>query len=605
MITINPSIRQPNECKDVELRQVLSHFKNKDNHNIDKLRAESDKDAQNKMKMDLPVVIFGGTFSTRSNKGLKQASGLMILDFDCESQAESDKILSIIKSDEYIHAYFKSTRGLGWKALVRIPVVKNDEEYKLYWNAIEEHFPNVDSACKDISRACFYSYDPELVYKAKSKIWDKKKNPNIQRASQKISKNTNYTLVNKALNVIRKANEGERHTKILNASRLCGGWVASGKVDYQEAQRLLEQEAYHIDPKDFATNKKAIVDGLEHGMRSPLDDEKYFAQQSVEEKFDKIYWTASDVEDEIESKFEIGIEGGYKTGYAELDEIYSMHLGYTTYIYGAPFSGKSQVWYDLLKNMSFKYGLKHAVYSPETGDASDIIITLIEMVAGADFYNTYGNKMSHEKMIEARKFVDEHFIVIDPAMESMTVDEMIASVELIERVYNTKIHTLTIDPWNDLYHDMKEQNYREDKYLEVFLKKLRVTAKFNNWHICVVTHVQDQQKERQGTVQYYPPATFREIAGGQTWSRRGFMMSSIWRPPTGLNEFRDIPLQGNETFWLQQKYKPQWAGSAGFAILRYDSKRHCYYTGKLGLEKYANLKKETTTSGLYSDEAPF
>lgn len=603
-VTINPSVREPNTCEHVELSQVLSQFKNKDKHGIEDLRKIEDPDEQQKQKIDLPVVVFGGTFETRKNSGLIEASGLMILDFDCYSEAESEKIYNKIKNDKYILSFFRSTRGYGYKALVRIPQVENDKEYKKYWNAVEKRFPNVDPACKDICRACFYTHDPELVYNPKAEIWDKKEDDNIQRASKKVSKNTNYSLINRALNVIRRASVGERHNKILSASRLCGGWVASGKVDYQEAQRLLEQEARAIDPDDFRTNQKAITDGLDHGMRSPLDEDKFWAEEKIEEKFDKIYWTLSDVDDEVDTKYEIGLEDGYKTGYPQLDELYNLHLGYTSYIYGAAFSGKSLIWFDIIKNMSYRYGMRHVIFSPETGSATDVHIKLIELVAGGDFYDKGHGRMTKQELKEAKEFVDRHFIVIDPGMETMTLEDLVASCEMIERVFNTKIHTLTIDPWNDLHHDMKDYNYRDDQYLEASLRKLRVVAHFNNWHITVITHTRDQAFEGKGEKKYQPPATFREIAGGQAWSRRGFMMSSIWRPPLWMEDFDGMQLEGNETFWIQQKYKPEWAGSRGKAVLKYDAKKKCFYTGN-SLKKYAILDPESKSQQDYAEEAPF
>ena len=604
-VTINPSVRQPKDCEHVDLQQILARFKNNDKNGLQELRELNDPDEQQKRKIELPVVVFQGTFSERKNSSLIESSGLMILDFDCYSQAESDKIKTQLSTDEYVFSYFKSTRGFGYKALIRIPKVKDDKEYKEYWNAVEKRFPNVDPACKDICRACFFTYDPGLVINKSAKIWDKKESDNIQRASKKVSRNTNYSLINKALNVIRRASVGERHNKILAASRLCGGWVASGKVDYQEAQRLLEQEAMAVDPDDFDTNKKAVSDGLDHGMRDPLDEDTFFAEERIEEKFDKIYWTLSDVKDDIDSKYEIGLDQGYKTGYPELDDLYNLHLGYTTYIYGASFSGKSLIWFDLIKNMSYRYGMRHVVFSPETGSATDVHIKLIELVAGGDFYDKGFGKIRPDELAEAKKFVDEHFIVVDPGMEVMTLDDLIASCEMIERVFNTKIHTLTIDPWNDLYHDMKDHNFRDDQYLEKQLRKLRVTAHFNNWHITVITHTRDQAFVGEGVKRYQPPATFREIAGGQAWSRRGFMMSSIWRPPPWMEEFNGMQLEGNETFWVQQKYKPEWAGSRGIACLRYNAKRKCFYTGKKGLEKYAQLTPEKESQKTYSETAPF
>lgn len=605
IVTINPSVRQPNECEHVKLEKILARFKNNDKNGLQEIRELDDPDEQQKRKIELPVVVFGGKFSERKNSGLIEASGLMILDFDCYSQAESDKIKNQLSGDEYILSYFRSTRGYGYKALVRIPIVESDKEYKQYWNAVEKRYPNVDPACKDICRACFFTYDPELVLNKDAQVWDKKESDNVQRASKKVSKSTNYSLINKALNVIRMASVGERHNKILAASRLCGGWVASGKVDYQEAQRLLEQEAMRIDPDDFKTNKRAVEDGLDHGMRDPLDDEQFFQEEKIEEKFDKIYWTLKDVDDEIESKYEIGLEDGYKSGYPDLDELYTLHLGYTTYIYGAAFSGKSLIWFDMLKNYSYRYGMKHVVFSPETGSATDVHIKLIELVAGADFYDKGYGKMTPEALKEAKTFVDKHFIVIDPGMERMTLDDLVASCEMIERVFNTKIHTLTVDPWNDLHHDMSDFNYRDDQYLERQLRKLRVVSHYNNWHIAVITHTRDQAFEGKGAQKYQPPATFREIAGGQAWSRRGFMMASIWRPPEWMDDFNQMNIEGNETFWIQQKYKPEWAGSRGTAILKYDAKNKCFYTGT-AMKNYANLDPEQEAEQTYiEDEVPF
>ena len=604
IVTINPSVRQPNDCEHVELSKILARFKNNDKNGLEELRNLEDADEQQKRKIELPVVVFGGKFSERKNSGLIESSGLMILDFDCYSQSESDKIKDQLSDDEYILSYFKSTRGFGYKALIRIPKVSGDEEYKKYWNAVEKRYPNVDPACKDICRACFFTYDPNLVYNKDAKLWDKKEGDNLNRASKKVSKSTNYELINKALNVIRMAQVGERHNKILAASRLCGGWVATGKVDYQEAQRLLEQEAMRIDPKDFKTNKKAVEDGLDHGMRDPLDEDQFFKEEKIEQKFDKIYWTLSDVNDEIESKYEIGLEDGYKSGYESLDDLYNLHLGYTTYIYGAAFSGKSLIWFDLIKNYSYRYGMRHVIFSPETGSATDVHIKLIELVAGADFYDKGFGRMSKEKLEKAKAFVDEHFIIIDPGMETMTLDDLVASCELIERVFNTKIHTLTIDPWNDLHHDMSDVNFRDDQYLEKNLRKLRVIAHFNNWHITVITHTRDQAFEGSGKNKYQPPATFREIAGGQAWSRRGFMMASIWRPPEWMDTLDDKPLEGNETFWIQQKYKPEWTGSRGTAILKYDVKNKCFYEGG-EIDKYANLKPNKEAEQTYADRAPF
>src|SRR5690625_2431179 len=143
-VTINPNVQQPNECTDVSVLQVLKHFKNKDEHDIIKLRRETDSERQQQMKLELPVVIFGGTFKTRSTTGLVEASGFVCLDFDCDSLDESHKIKDQIDGDPYIFSYFLSTRGIGWKALVRIPKVDDDYEFLVYWSVINNYYDGID-----------------------------------------------------------------------------------------------------------------------------------------------------------------------------------------------------------------------------------------------------------------------------------------------------------------------------------------------------------------------------------------------------------------------------------------------------------------------------
>lgn len=573
-VSLFPSVRDTTTVKDVDVMTVLQNFKKKDSHNIEALR-KMPIEQQNQAKMNLPVVIFGGTFSERRSSALVNASGLMVLDFDCESKSESERIEEICKNDEYIWAYFRSTRGLGWKALVQIPKVKDDQEYKEYWNAINNHFPDIDAACKDIARSCFYSYDPNLVIKKKFKKFTEKETFKVSNSvRKKMSRGTDYNLINKALNLIRTADKGTRHNTILKAARLCGGWIAAGKVDYQEAERLLIQEAYKFNPDDGRTNDKTIKDGIEHGMREPLDDEQFFTQEKLEQKYEKLYYTLADVEDELERKREEGIPEGYTTGHPQFDEKYRLHLGYTTYIYGAPFSGKSLVWFHILKRYSIKYGMKHVIFSPETGSASDIMITLMEMYAGSRFYRNKGMSMTEDEYKAARDFVDEHFIVIDPKQQTMNLDELIASCEIIERVYNVKIHTVTIDPFNDL--DANFGNDPRDIWLEKQLRKARVTAMVNNWHICIITHTRDQQGVRTTDGVFYDIPTFRDVAGGQAWSRRGFMMMAVFRPAEKQTEVRGITLTKNSALIDIQKYKPKWAGDRGTVHWQYNVNNHEY-----------------------------
>lgn len=601
-VTLCPSIYRPREVKYRSFVTVLQAFWSDESikERVENVRNAPDKEAYADAKNELPIVIFGGQFSERNNEGLVRSSGLMVLDFDVHTEYESQKLRGQLEQDEYVYAFFLSTGGLGYRALVKIPEVTSDDEYKTYFYAINERYPNIDGACKDVARASFYTFDPDLVIKDDSKVWTEKREleekKNLKHTQYPINKDNDYTLANRVLNIIRYAVEGERHNKILKASRLMGGYVAAGDIEYHEGERLLKQEAQAIDPKDYRTNEKAVEDGMRDGMKEPVKDDKTLKKEEKRNELGKIYFTAKDAEPSIFHKYKHGIGEGWTVGYPSVDQIYKIFPGYFTTIYGSSFSGKSLIWFDFLKNLSHRYGLKHCIFSPETGSYDDVFIKLIEMAAERDFYDEYGNQMSEEDLRKAKDFVDRHFIVIDPGEHSLDLETSIEYLQIIERYYNVKVNTFTADPWNDLDHPMHEDNFREDKYLEKAIKKVRLAAHYNDWHICVITHSRDQRLVHDPTdnVKYYPPATFREIAGGQTWSRKGFQMASVWRPPKGLNEINGTKLEGDgsETLWFQQKYKPDWAGEIGVAKLKLDPKRHRFYEEAENGYKYADLSKK-------------
>ena len=102
--------------------------------------------------------------------------------------------------------------------------------------------------------------------------------------------------------------------------------------------------------------------------------------------------------------------------------------------------------------------------------------------AMADFYPTYNNRMSEEQKKEARNFIDAHFIVVDPDDEVLTLETFYTYVDIIERVYNVKIHTTTVDPFNEMHHDFAKYNNRQDMYIEAMLGMIRRNARTTNRH---------------------------------------------------------------------------------------------------------------------------
>lgn len=608
-VSVYENIYKTNEPKEVSVESILKRFKSEDKHGIAAMcdMSKSDYDAK---KKSLPAVSFGGTFEKRSSKALKTSSGLLTLDIDNLSPDSLKSVKNKLKNFDSTYAVFKSPSGKGLKALIRIENVANDDEYKVYFDKLKRVFPSMDNSGKDISRLCFFCYDPELYINRDASVLS------IEvKSTNKVNKKKNdYSLISRICNIIRHAEAGERHNKILKAARLAGGYIASGAFEYEEAFRILQNEADEIQ-EDTRDSEAAIRDGLKDGQNHPLDPKDLNTDLKGEEKLielGKIYHRAEDVQMEIQDLFDNGNRKGYDTGHRDIDKHWSCLLGSTTYIYGAPYCGKTQWLFEVLICLSERHGLKHAILSPETGKAAQIFAEIIAMVAEKDFYKDYNKQMSIQEMWDAYDFVARHFIIVDPDDKIITYQDFYMYIDEIERVYETKVSTTTIDPWNELYHDLKGFGGRQDMYLEIALSQVRNNAQMNQRHNFLLTHVVDQKLVIDGNVRYYPIPTYREIAGGQAWSRKGMSMLSVWRPVKGLNNEHGEPFEVNETVIQCQKSKPKGVGSTGQFSMLYHANKHRYTdlygnfaSNKKQKEKRLEESKESIPYNGYDEEIGF
>ncbi len=128
---------------------------------------KSAADAIRAMKADmLPAICWAGIFTRRANDALAQHSGLMVVDFD-HLGATMENSKAALTEDPHVLAVFVSPSGDGLKAIVRVAANDTDTHRRCFF-AAEQYFRDkyhleADPHCKDVSRACFVSYDPALV----------------------------------------------------------------------------------------------------------------------------------------------------------------------------------------------------------------------------------------------------------------------------------------------------------------------------------------------------------------------------------------------------------------------------------------------------------
>jgi hypothetical protein len=164
--------------KDISVFKIFDLIKEGEYKNeIALIRLESDKKERNDLKIKLPIVTFTGIFSSRANANLKKHSGLLCLDIDDVSSFNLEEVREKINNDNYTFCCFLSPSGNGFKVLVRIPFIDNNEDYLDYYLEVQKHYnkySKTDDSTKDISRACFLSYDKELYLNNDSELFTDK-----------------------------------------------------------------------------------------------------------------------------------------------------------------------------------------------------------------------------------------------------------------------------------------------------------------------------------------------------------------------------------------------------------------------------------------------
>jgi hypothetical protein len=246
----------------------------------------------------------GGVFTRRANAKLLTPSGLLNFDFDHPPNLADAKAL--LMQDPWIVYVFLSPSGDGLKVAVWADGIVDDATYKHAWRTVLDYFQRTypdlavanDKACKDISRLCYMSWDPDLYVNPTALLYavpryqppQPKPKPTPQPTSAPVAtappspsaslpadRRQRYAqqAIDTAVKMIDASvpltptSAGTRHATRLKAARLLGGYVAGGILSYAEAYAALEA-AVTRNTDDMARSMKTIVDGLAHGQQAAI-----------------------------------------------------------------------------------------------------------------------------------------------------------------------------------------------------------------------------------------------------------------------------------------------------------------------------------------------
>jgi len=507
-VTIYPKVYGKQDPTHITLHTALERVRTgaKNIDLIGKLRS-GDKS----QKKELPIVCFSGTFKERSDESMIDHSSFIVIDFD---HVDVEHVKALLCMDSYVYSCWVSPSGDGLKALIRI---SHPERHRDHFRAISIYFDKaygleVDASGINESRACFESYDPEICLKEESKVFTafQSEQPQEKQTVTLIDGDyTDYMKLNLAARMVRNSQDGERHHQLLRAAKLCGGYIAVGRVEEEEAVRVLFREFERKEYDSHYPLEQTIRDGIRMGKEMPIRDlmneEEKVSRELDVERMDMSFVSSDDEDMKWITDFADGkIQVGLTTGDARLDQ-YFLYKKDFTIINGHSNIGKTTFGLYLIVNSAINHEWKWLIYSSENKTAS-IKLRLMEMASDMPVKN-----MTYAQRKEAFKWVNKHFTIIS----NEDVYSYIDLIMFCEKVMSQQhIDGFFIDPYNSLKLEMtNNKNVGTHEYHYEAASEFLTYANRKNIAIWLNTHAVTEAQRMKGE-DGLPIAPFAEQSEG-------------------------------------------------------------------------------------------
>ena len=489
-VTIFKDVKLIKEANHIQLETALSRIQNGRSKDLILEVRKGNKEK----KLKLPVVCFSGEFSSRTDEGLFEHSGFIILDFD---HVDVKATKTALATDDYIHSCWMSPSGDGVKALVKIT---HPERHRDHFRALiayfnRQHGLEVDESGINESRACFESYDPDLIVKDNYLKFGAftSEHAEAQVPSNKAYSYTDYMKLNLAARMIRNAKDGEKWVTLNRAAILCGGYISAGRMEEDEVLRILfrEIEKRDIDSDDHA--KQTIIAGVEKGKALPIkeiiEDEKTAQREMLINDGDMSFISSDDedfrwIDDYSQGKVAIGLD----TGDAVLDKYFRYKKEFVI-MNGHSNVGKTTTALYLIANSVVRHKWKWVIYSSENRTAS-VKMHLMQFASDRKVQD-----MNYAQRKAAYKWVQEHFTIINNN-QVYSYSDIILFMEKVMRQQH--VDAIFIDPYNSLRLDMRNSSIGVHDYHYEAASQFLTFSKANDVAVWLNMHAFTEAQRRKG-----------------------------------------------------------------------------------------------------------
>lgn len=321
-------------------------------------------------------------------------------------------------------------------------------------------------------------------------------------------------------------------------------------------RRLGKEKCWVVQPPeaDYTWNN-VLVDYGKQKLKFLLDTAKPIPVKGL---FD-----VDDVEDKLDELYYKGLRRGSSTGFATLDQYYTVVPGQWTVVTGIPGHGKSNVLDNIMVNLAKHEDWRFGIFSPENQPIARHFASIMEKYHEAPFDLNKAGRITEEQKEEGKRWLKEHFSIILPDEDaSWSIDGVLDLAKVL--VYRKGMKGLVIDPWNEIDHS-RPNNQTETEYVSSVLTKIRQFARNYDVHVWLVAHPAKLYKDKDGK---YPVPTPYDISGSAHYRNKADNAITVWRNVGHEDQtVADVHIQ---------KIRFKEVGKVGLCSLRFNPVSGCF-----------------------------
>ena len=236
--------------------------------------------------------------------------------------------------------------------------------------------------------------------------------------------------------------------------------------------------------------------------------------------------------DQLDEIYDKGMGRGESTGYANVDDLFTIAEGQLSVVTGLPSSGKSEFVDQLMVNLAQSRGWKFAVCSFENEPRLHIA-KLISKHLKKPFFDGPTQRMSKADLEVGKQFVHENFSFLYQADGSLsTLDSILERLKIA--VMRHGVRGCVIDPYNYI---SKPNDVAETEWISVMLSQVRLFAQAHGLHIWFVAHPTKMLRGADGSV---PPPKGYDISGSAAWFAKADLGITVHRPDPARSPVSEI-----------------------------------------------------------------